>query len=132
MADIATMYYFDSLSQNEIARRVGVSRSAVSNLLQEAQNQGIVTFHINRPLLRVHSLEYALKQKFGLQEVRVVERDEASEYAALDRIGQCSASLLADTLHKGMVLGISPGTGVSAVIRQMADFGLFRLSILCK
>ena len=119
MADIATLYYVDGLSQNEIADRVGLSRSTVSYLLQEAQNQGIVTFHINRPLIRDRSLEHTLKQKFGVPTVRVVEYDETNKDGTLDRIGRCAESLLVDYLCDGMVLGISPGTGVSAVIRAL-------------
>lgn len=119
MADIASLYYVDGLSQSKIASRVGISRSAVSYLLQEAREQDIVTFRINRPLIRVNHLERALREQFGLPDVRVVASDPANEESTLDRIGQCVELLLDAHLKNGMVLGISPGTGVSAATQAL-------------
>ena len=116
MADIATMYYIDGHSQNEIARRVGRSRSAVSYMLQQAQEQGVVKFRINRPLVRDSELERALKQQFELPEVRVIKRHDVNEDENLGRLGQCAEVLLSEYLHNGMVKGISPGTSVRAAV----------------
>jgi predicted transcriptional regulator len=43
------LYYEDDLSQQQIADRLGVSRSTVSRLLQLAREQGIVRIEIRPP-----------------------------------------------------------------------------------
>ena len=44
--NIAKYYYKDGLEQDEIARRIGISRSQVSRLLDKARRMGIVQFKI--------------------------------------------------------------------------------------
>jgi len=46
---VARLYYEDDLSQQQIADRLGVSRSTVSRLLQLAREQGIVHIEIRPP-----------------------------------------------------------------------------------
>ncbi len=41
LANIANMYYEQHMTQAEIAREIGYSRSAVSRLLLEAHQRGI-------------------------------------------------------------------------------------------
>lgn len=64
MVMIARMYYEQDMTQNEIAKALGISRPLVSILLTEAKNCGIVTFQIhdvaNSRQLTVNQLE----QKF--------------------------------------------------------------------
>ena len=45
----AELYYRDQLSQQDVAQRLGVSRSTVSRMLQLARDEGIVHIEIRRP-----------------------------------------------------------------------------------
>ena len=47
MVTVARMYYEQDMTQNEIAKVLGISRPLVSILLSEAKACGIVTFQIH-------------------------------------------------------------------------------------
>lgn len=53
LAEVAQLYYEQSLDQADIAARKGVSRSSVSRLLTEAHELGVIEFRINFPIHRV-------------------------------------------------------------------------------
>jgi len=46
---IAKMYYIEGMTQESIAKEVGISRSAVSQLITEAKNAGLVQITIRTP-----------------------------------------------------------------------------------
>lgn len=48
MVNVARLYYEQNMTQNEIAKELGISRPLVSILLTEARACGIVTISINR------------------------------------------------------------------------------------
>lgn len=62
----AWLYHDEGLTQAEISKRFGVSRSTVSRALTEAESLGIVRVIITEPLPEAMRLETALKQRFGL------------------------------------------------------------------
>lgn len=48
MVNVARLYYEQNMTQNEIAKELGISRPLVSILLTEARACGIVTITINQ------------------------------------------------------------------------------------
>ena len=51
LVEISRLYYERDLTQAEIAKRMNISRPAVSKLLQEARLRGIVKIDIKSPLM---------------------------------------------------------------------------------
>ena len=47
LIEVSQMYYEKNMTQNEIAKVLGISRPLVSVLLQEARTSGVVTITIN-------------------------------------------------------------------------------------
>ena len=72
LAQVAHLYYEDDLNQDQIARRIGTSRSTVSRMLQEAREAGVVEITVHTPWKTVPELEDALRARFGLRGVRVL------------------------------------------------------------
>jgi DNA-binding transcriptional regulator LsrR (DeoR family) len=64
----AYLYYAEDRSQEEIARRIGVSRSTVSRLLAEARRTGIVRIEVTA-LPADGSLEQHLAAQLGIERV---------------------------------------------------------------
>ena len=69
IAEIARRYYADGLSQDEIAKLVGLSRPSISRLLLDARELGIVEIRVHPPIPTVPELEDRLARTFNLQEV---------------------------------------------------------------
>jgi deoxyribonucleoside regulator len=116
LADIAEWYYIDGLNQSEIASRIGVDRSLISRLLSEARMNNIVEIRINRPLLTARDLEKSLIQHFGLSKACVLVHQDEEYPQFLSKLGRAGAKLLQEHLQQGITLGLSWGTGVSAVV----------------
>ena len=68
------MYYFDNCTQDQIADNLRISKSAVSRLLKEGREKGIITFHIKEPGDRWSSLEEKLERAFKLKEAVVIKK----------------------------------------------------------
>jgi deoxyribonucleoside regulator len=66
MVQTARMYYFDGLTQQSIAKELGISRSYISMLLSEARELGIVDIKIKNPLESNKKLADALQDAFGI------------------------------------------------------------------
>ncbi|MBC7252244.1 MAG: helix-turn-helix domain-containing protein, partial [Anaerolineae bacterium] len=71
LAQVASLYYEENLTQSEIARRIGTSRSTISRLLREARANGVVEIIIHYPWKTVAELERELIERFRLRHARV-------------------------------------------------------------
>lgn len=120
LADVAEMYYEQGLTQEEIASAIGMTRSAVSRMLTEARQKGVVDIRVHRPLRFDDKLEKALAGHFGLQGAHVIAWNKEGHYDDLRvRLGKAAAQVLADLLTPGTVLGVAWGTTVSATIEAL-------------
>lgn len=120
LADVAEMYYVDDLTQAEISRAIEMTRSAVSRMLSEARQKGIVEISVRRPLHFDPQLETALKERFNLQGAHVLDWQRGNDYDRLRRqLGQTAAGALKDLLQPGMTCGVAWGTTVSATIESL-------------
>jgi len=125
LAQVASWYYEQQLTQEEIARRIGKSRSMVSRLLREAREQGVVEVRVRYPLLRRHAaLEAALCDSFALQKAWVLDNPPADYTTLLARLGELGARCLRNQLRDGISIGVGWGTAVHAVVRAMNEHPL--------
>ena len=119
LASVATFYYDDGMTQMEIARRTGYSRSAVSRLLSEARDRGIVDIRINYPIQRTTDLEDALKKVFNLTSAFVVSAGNLDHARVLRLLGRVGARYLEDQLPEEGILGVSWGTALYEVANEL-------------
>ncbi|GJM39794.1 MAG: sugar-binding protein [Ardenticatenaceae bacterium] len=119
LATVADLYYIEGMSQAQIARRFGYSRSAISRLLTEARDLGIVEISINHPLQRIYTLEHKLRSIFGLTDVRVAHRGMLNYQRTLRLLGKLGANYLTEELPDGAILGISWGTAAHEVSQAL-------------
>lgn len=116
LADVAEMYYYRGLNQTEIAHQVGVDRSMISRMLAEARKQSIVEIRINRPMITDPTLAQKIQDRFDLRRAVVVVNKESDYPQILERLGVAGASVLQELIVDDMVVGLSWGTAVSAVV----------------
>src|SRR3984893_11140833 len=62
----AWYYYKDELTQDEIARRLSMSRASVGRLLDRARRVGLVSINLNTEYLDAFELSGELRKTFGL------------------------------------------------------------------
>ena len=110
LAVVAWLYYKEGLTQERIARRLGLSRVKVTRLLARAREEGVVEFRITRPLPERFRLEEALLRRFGLAGAVVAEGERD--------LGPAAAEFLARELAPGCRLGL----GWSTTVRRMAPY----------
>ncbi len=121
LAEVAELYYEAEMTQAEISREIGMTRSAVSRLLSEARQKGIVEIIIHRPLHYDTDLEEALVERFGLQNATVLLWEQGtSKYDRLrQRLGRAGAQTLRHLMRPEMVLGVAWGTTVNDTIEAL-------------
>src|SRR6516225_10152576 len=101
----AALYFVDGLDQAAIAQEMGLSRSGVSRLLQQARAQGLVALQPRIPGTASRGLAAMLAEQYGLQEVLIVEGDSPRH-----AIGEAAAHYLQTALRPTLTIGISWGT----------------------
>lgn len=118
LAEVATLTYDRGLTQQEVAQRVGLSRSTISRLLNEARRKGIVEIYINSPFRQSVELQAELCKRFGLKEARVLVSDTLSYEEMLQRLGLSAAFHLRSLIRDNMVIGIAWGTAIYQLVRS--------------
>lgn len=119
LAKVASLYYDQGQTQQEISETIGVTRSAVSRLLTEARESGIVEVTVHYPWKRIIDLEQALMETFHLNAARVLRRDERSYEEMLGGIGKLAAEYLEDILAADSIIGISWGSALYEMIHAL-------------
>jgi len=129
LARIASLYYDQHKSQQNIADILGITRSGVSRLIAEAHDRGIVEITVQYPWTS-RSLEQELISTFGLKAARVMVREERTYDEMLEGLGKLAAQYLNGILSEEMVIGISWGTALYQMIRQLPERQLARAEVV--
>jgi DNA-binding transcriptional regulator LsrR (DeoR family) len=116
---VANLYYTDGWTQEQIAKKVGVSRPVISKMLQKAKDFGIVEVYIKDESALTVELEQKLEKKYGLTDVVVVPTLGFTPDMVKRSIGQAAAYYLSKNLKRDVKrLGISWGTTLSEVVKE--------------
>jgi len=75
---VASLYHERGLGQVRIAEQLGLSQARVSRLLKQAEQLGIVRITVHVPEGVHAELEQQLEERYGLDEVILVEVDDAA------------------------------------------------------
>lgn len=116
---VAWHYYKDELTQDEIARKLSMSRASVGRLLDRARKVGLVSISINSDYLAAFELSARLCERFGLAEALVVPDfpgPPLSQRAMNSRLGLGGAQYLNTRLRPGGSIGVGWGDTVAKVI----------------
>ncbi len=119
LARVASMYYEEQRTQQEIARTLGISRSGVSRLITEAREQGVVEIVVHHPLQTSSALESELVECYELKDARVLAGQDERHEVMLQRLGELAARYFEDLLQDGMTIGISWGGALYEMIRAI-------------
>lgn len=130
LAQVAMWYYEERLDQAAIAERIGKSRSMVSRLLDQAREAGLVEVKVHYPLRTDAELEARLCEEFDLRAAHVLAEPPEDYALTLKRLGELGARCVSQALHPGIVIGLSWGTAVHAVVRAMPTLPLHDATVV--
>lgn len=119
LAEVASLYYEEELTQSEIGARLGLSRVKVYRLLKQARDEQVVTIVIDWPIKRNLHLERSLAESFGLTDALVMQSLSADETVALHQLGQLAARYLEQVLKDGQVLTVCLGRSTYETINAI-------------
>ncbi|MEL6268306.1 MAG: sugar-binding domain-containing protein [Chloroflexota bacterium] len=121
LAEVAALYYEQDMTQNAIAKQIGLSRVKVYRLLKEAREQDVVRININYPIARDAHLEASLVETFNLKDAVVL--NPVTQTNSLQRLGVATARYLERQLANYTRLAICPGRSTYEAINAIrSDF----------
>ena len=117
-ARAAWLYYLEELTQGEVARELGVSRSTVVRLLSKAKEDGLVRITLDVPR-EVFEMEREVERLYGLGRVRLVP--EAGDDEKLSRwLGHAAAEMLVELVEPGSTVAVGWGIAMRAMTDALA------------
>ncbi|WP_372594755.1 sugar-binding transcriptional regulator [Actinotalea sp.] len=128
---VAWYYYVDGLTQDDIAKRISVSRASAGRLLERCRQVGIVTFTINSEYYESFQVGRLLKERFGLREALVppmLDSDAQEQSRVNARLGRGGAQYLQSHLKAGDVLGMGWGDTVQQTMEGLHPDAIARVS----
>jgi DNA-binding transcriptional regulator LsrR (DeoR family) len=104
------LYFVAGNTQDEIARKLSVSRPSAQRLVSLALSERLITFRLDHPIAACMELAARLTERFGLVFCDVVPADPASDSAVLG-IAESAAGFLEQKLRTSDPLIVAIGTG---------------------
>jgi DNA-binding transcriptional regulator LsrR (DeoR family) len=104
------LYFIAGNTQEEIARKLNVSRAKAQRLVSLSIAQRLITFRLEHPIARCMQLAKQLIEQFGLDYCDVVPTDPATENAVLG-IAVSAAAFLEQKLRTDKPITMALGTG---------------------
>jgi DNA-binding transcriptional regulator LsrR (DeoR family) len=114
--ELAELHYEHQITQADLADRFGLSAMAVSRLLKEARQKGIVTITVRKRIPRAPEYERKLVEKFHLTNAVVVD---AGFEARLDLIPEAAAQHLQLLLRPDITVGFGVGPTIARAVNYL-------------
>lgn len=114
---IAKYYYIDKYTQEEIAKKLSLSRQKVNRLMKQLIPEGIIKIIIDDTSDEYADMEYKLEKKFGLKEVVIVDNEDGSEQTLLN-LSKAGAEYLTDKIKEDSIVGMTWGR----TLRSLVDY----------
>src|ERR1700678_334524 len=114
------LYYVAGNTQDEIARKLGISRQTAQRLVSLAMSERLIKVRLDHPIARCMELSSALRQRYDLHLCEVSPSDPTSASSTLG-IAQIAAAEMERWLRRPdpVVIGIGTGRTMRAVADQL-------------
>lgn len=118
LVKVATYYYKDGLTQNEISEKLNISRSNISRLLDLALSSGIVSIQINDPFAKENDFLNWFKNRFDLLSISLIDTNDDS-YTSTENIVDALVEELQASVKKGATVSVMAGLTINTISRYM-------------
>jgi deoxyribonucleoside regulator len=130
LVDVAKLYYQLDYSQQEIAKKLGISRPTVSRLLVQAVEEGVVRIQICDPAEDVQLLAVQIKEKFHLKHCIVTPIPKYEDDLIKEKLGEAAAEYLYEIVNSGDTIGITWGTTLYQLVKKIQPKNVKDVSIV--
>ena len=113
----AWYYYKTGMIQGDIAKRLGINRLRVNNILNEARKNGTVAIHVKGEDAKFMELEQKLKEKCGLRDVLITP--EVPPDQIKNDLSLAGAQYLEMTVHQRSMIALGWGDTISGITRNL-------------
>ncbi len=113
----AWLYYNRGMTQKDIADNLGVSRSTVIRMLDEAMKRAEIQIWINETPEECASLAVRLEEEFALDEAIVVPGSSGPDQTAAD-VGAALGQFLSEVVQDNMTIGVGWGRTLLASLKS--------------
>jgi DNA-binding transcriptional regulator LsrR (DeoR family) len=113
------LYYIAGNTQDEIAKKLNVSRATAQRLVSLCLSERLITFRLEHPIAVCMDLATRLKDKFALHYCEVVPTDPGA--AATAGLAERAAALLEQQFQapKPIIVAIGTGRAMRAAVEQV-------------
>lgn len=118
LAHVASLYFDQNKTQQEISDSTGIARTMVSRMINEARERGIVEIKVHYPWTW-KKMGVELAKTFGLKSAHVMVMGEYTHNDLLVGLGELFAEYFNSVLHDDMVIGISWGSAIQHMINAL-------------
>lgn len=115
----AWLYHVGRLSQEEVSRRLGISRFKVLRMLADARDAGLVRVTLAHETTGTLALADRIAARYGLTEVQVAPLPVADEGAARRAVGIVAAGLLGRIGRGPVAIGVGWGRTMAAMAQAV-------------
>jgi deoxyribonucleoside regulator len=122
LAEIAWMYYGEDRTQEQIAQETRLSRPTISRMLRDARAHGVVEIRVHYPFQTAPRLEEELRDRLGLQEVKVLANGDA-EHGQQGEVAHRVGALAARYLRKHIPDNSTIGLGWGSMVQNFVSSG---------
>ena len=117
---IAHWYYTLGLTQDEIAKRLCLTRQKVNQIIHSLVDMGIVSITVNGYEDRNLMLEEYLETQFSLKQAIVINSyEDENEERIFKAVTEAAARHLERIIQSKSIIGVSWGTALTSTIGQM-------------
>ena len=130
LIEIATLYYFEDVTQDALSRRFALSRAKIGRLLKRARADGLVEIRVHQPPAVGAELELEFIHRFGIGRL-LVSIDHREPDAQRSAVAALVASHLERTLRDGAIVAVGMGRNVSAVADTLVSRAKGGITFVC-
>ena len=114
---VVEMHYNQGMSQQEIGKKLNVSRTTISRTLAQAKREGYVQIKINYPEGSAINLEEQLEKKFQLKEAVIASAQDDKERK--EEIAFYASDYLLRTLKNHMTVALTRGVTLQTMVEYL-------------
>jgi len=115
------LYYIAGNTQDEIARKLGVSRQTAQRLVSLAVTERLIKVRFDHPLGRCLELSDRMKERFALESCEVVPADPASHSETLGIVEAAATEMERYLVSQHpVIIGLGTGRTLRAVAEQVS------------